>query len=163
MIVPLFALANAGIAISGDFARARVHVARHARDLLRLRRRQAGRVRRRPAGSSTRLSRGRLRPPVGWAALAGGGTIAGIGFTVSLLIATLAFTGAELEEAKIGILSAALLAASLLTWLVFRATDVLPRRHADPRAARHARSRSSTSPIRSTPSATTSAARTTRR
>ena len=33
----------------------------------------------------TRLSRGRLRPPVGWAAVAGGGTIAGIGFTVSLL------------------------------------------------------------------------------
>ena len=50
----------------------------------------------------TRLSGGRLRPPVGWAATAGGGAIAGIGFTVSLLIATLAFDGAELREAKLG-------------------------------------------------------------
>ena len=56
----------------------------------------------------TRLSRGRVRPPVGWAAVAGSGAIAGIGFTVSLLIATLAFNGDELEEAKLGVLSAAL-------------------------------------------------------
>ena len=42
----------------------------------------------------TKLSRGPLRPPVGWAAVAGGGAIAGIGFTVSLLIATLAFVRA---------------------------------------------------------------------
>ena len=57
---------------------------------------------------ATRLSRGRLRPPVGWAAVAGAGTIAGIGFTVSLLIATSPSTAAELEEAKVGVLSAAL-------------------------------------------------------
>jgi protein-disulfide isomerase len=57
----------------------------------------------------------------------GGGTIAGIGFTVSLLVATVAFHGAQLEEAKLGILSAAL-CASLVTWLVFRATELLPRR-----------------------------------
>jgi protein-disulfide isomerase len=58
-------------------------------------------------------------------ALAGGGTIAGIGFTVSLLIASLAFHGTELAEAKLGVLSAAL-CASLLTWLLFRATAKLP-------------------------------------
>ena len=52
----------------------------------------------------TRLSRGRLRPPVGWAAVTGAGAIAGIGFTVSLLIATLAFSGTQLEEAKLGVL-----------------------------------------------------------
>ncbi|MGH3131554.1 MAG: thioredoxin domain-containing protein, partial [Gaiellaceae bacterium] len=75
----------------------------------------------------TRLSRARLRPPVGWAAVAGGGTIAGIGFTVSLLVATLAFGGRQLEEAKLGILSAAL-GASIVTWLLFRATALLPRR-----------------------------------
>jgi protein-disulfide isomerase len=75
----------------------------------------------------TRLSRGRLQPPVGWVAVAGGGTIAGIGFTVALLVATLAFDGGQLEEAKLGILSAALLAA-LLTWLLFRATALLPSR-----------------------------------
>ena len=75
----------------------------------------------------TRLARGRLRPPVGWAAVAGGGTIAGIGFTVALLVATLAFDGADLEKAKLGILSAAFGAAAL-TWLLFRTTALLPRR-----------------------------------
>jgi protein-disulfide isomerase len=42
-------------------------------------------------------------------------------------VATLAFNGAQLDEAKLGILSAAL-GASLLTWLLFRATELLPRR-----------------------------------
>jgi len=62
---------------------------------------------------------------VGWVAVAGGGTIAGIGFTIALLVATLAFDGRQLEEAKLGILSAAL-GAALLTWLLFRATALLP-------------------------------------
>jgi protein-disulfide isomerase len=53
-------------------------------------------------------------------------TIAGAGFTVALLVATLAFDGPRLEEAKVGIFSA-LLGASLLTWLLFRATARLPR------------------------------------
>src|SRR6185312_248643 len=75
----------------------------------------------------TVVSRGRLRPPVGWAAVVGGGTIAGIGFTVSILIATLAFTGDRLEEAKLGVLSAAVV-SSLCTWLLFRATARLPVR-----------------------------------
>jgi protein-disulfide isomerase len=44
---------------------------------------------------------------------------------VSLLISTLAFRGTQLEEAKLGILSAAL-CASLATWLVFRVTELLP-------------------------------------
>ena len=52
----------------------------------------------------TRLSHGRIRPPVGWAAVLGSGTIAGIGFTVALLIADRAFAGAELAEAKLGAL-----------------------------------------------------------
>jgi protein-disulfide isomerase len=64
---------------------------------------------------------------VGWAAVSGAGAIAGVGFTVSLLIATLAFTGQQLEEAKLGVLSAAL-CASLLTLAVFRATALLPPR-----------------------------------
>jgi Na+/H+ antiporter NhaA len=59
------------------------------------------------------FSRGRLRPPVGWGAVTAGGTLAGTGFTVSLLIATLAFDGPALQDAKIGILSA--LVASFLT------------------------------------------------
>jgi protein-disulfide isomerase len=76
---------------------------------------------------ATRLSHGRLRPPVGWASVAGAGTIAGIGFTVSILIADLAFHGTDLAEAKVGTLSAAALAA-MLTWLLVLATRRLPRR-----------------------------------
>jgi protein-disulfide isomerase len=67
-----------------------------------------------------------VRPPIGWAAVLGGSTIAGIGFTVSLLISTLAFKGVDLEEAKVGLLTAAL-CASALTWLVVRATTMLPK------------------------------------
>jgi protein-disulfide isomerase len=55
----------------------------------------------------------------------GGGTIAGIGFTVSILIATLAFSGARLEEAKLGILST-VICAPVVTWLVFLVTRRLP-------------------------------------
>jgi Na+/H+ antiporter NhaA len=126
VIVPLFALANAGIAIDGTFLS---HALSSPITLGIL----AGYVLGKPAGifgasfALTRASRRRLRPPVGWAAVAGGGTIAGIGFTVSLLVATLAFHGAELEEAKLGILGSAA-CASGLTWLLFRMTALLPRR-----------------------------------
>ena len=74
-----------------------------------------------------RFSRGRIRPPVGWAAVTGAGAIAGIGFIVSLLIASLAFHGSQLAEAKAGVLSAAL-CASVLGWAVFRLTAMLPER-----------------------------------
>jgi Na+/H+ antiporter NhaA len=126
VIVPLFALANAGIAVNADFL-SRAYSSPITLGIL------FGYVVGKPVGITgvswllTKLSRERLRPPVGWAAVAGGGAIAGIGFTVSLLIATLAFDGVELEEAKLGVLSAAL-CASVLTWLVFRATALLPRR-----------------------------------
>jgi protein-disulfide isomerase len=51
-----------------------------------------------------------------------------VGFTVSLLVATLAFRGAQLEEAKAGILAAPVGAAAV-TWLVFRIIGLLsPRR-----------------------------------
>jgi Na+/H+ antiporter NhaA len=131
VIVPLFALANAGIAIDGGFLERALSSPITLGILF-------GYVAGKPLGILgaswvvTRLSRERLRPPVGWAAVAGGGTIAGIGFTVSLLVATLAFEGLQLEEAKLGILSAAL-CASIVTWLLFRATALLPR-HARTRA-----------------------------
>jgi protein-disulfide isomerase len=57
--------------------------------------------------------------------LAGGGIVAGVGFTVSLLIASLAFHGRQLEEAKLGVLAAALV-ASLLAWAAFRVIARLP-------------------------------------
>ena len=46
---------------------------------------------------------------------------------MSLLVATLAFDGAQLEEAKAGVLAAAA-GASAVTWLVFRAIGLLSHR-----------------------------------
>ena len=66
-------------------------------------------------------------PSVGWGSVIGAGAVAGIGFTVSLLIASRALHGATLAEAKLGILSAAL-AATLLTWIIFRVINRLPVR-----------------------------------
>jgi Na+/H+ antiporter NhaA len=126
VIVPVFALANAGLAINAAFL-GRAFSSPVTLGIL------VGYVVGKPVailGSTwllTRLSGGRLRPPVGWAAVAGAGTIAGVGFTIALLVANLAFTGQRLEEAKVGILSSAL-GATVLTWLLFRLAALLPRR-----------------------------------
>jgi len=125
VIVPLFALANAGLTIDGGFL-AHAYTTPITLGIL------VGYVAGKPAGVVggawlvTKTSRGRLRPPVGWATVAGAGSVAGIGFTVSLLIAALAFHGSQLEEAKLGVLSAGI-CASALTWLVYRATAALPQ------------------------------------
>ncbi|WP_433291978.1 Na+/H+ antiporter NhaA [Actinoplanes sp. CA-030573] len=125
LIVPLFGLANAGIAIDAHFLRRAVtspitigvFVAYVFGKPIAI------------TGTSalvTWLSRGRVRPGVGWASVLGTGTIAGIGFTVSFLIAALAFEGPALAEAKLGVLTAAV-AASVLTWAEFRITFLLPK------------------------------------
>lgn len=55
-----------------------------------------------------------------WGQLTGGAALAGIGFTISLFIAELAFTDEQLRtEAKVGILVGSLLAAAL-GWVIFR-------------------------------------------
>jgi Na+/H+ antiporter NhaA len=126
LIVPLFALANAGVTINGSFL-TRAFTSPVTLGIL------FGYVLGKPAGTVgvawflSKISRGRIRPPIGWAAVTAVGTIAGVGFIVSLLIASLAFHGVELAEAKVGILSAAI-CASALTWLVFRVTAMLPKR-----------------------------------
>jgi Na+/H+ antiporter NhaA len=124
VVVPLFAFANAGIAIDAELLERAAgspltigiflgYVLGKALGIVSA------------SALVARLSHGRLRPPVGWAAVLGAGTIAGVGFTVSLLVAEIAFDGELLEEAKAGILSAALGAAAV-TWLVFRVTALLP-------------------------------------
>ncbi len=125
VIVPVFALANAGIRIDRAF----LSQAATSRITLGI---ALAYVVGKPVGVlagtwlATRLGRG-IEPPVGWGALAGGGAIAGTGFTVSLLISSLAFHGDDLEQAKAGVLAAAV-GAALLTWLVLRALSLLPRR-----------------------------------
>jgi Na+/H+ antiporter NhaA len=126
VVVPLFALANAGFAISGSFL---THAYTSPITLGIVIAYLIGK----PIGISgtslavTRLTHGRVRPPVGWASVVGGGAIAGIGFTVSLLIATLAFSGQDLAEAKLGILTT-LIVAPALSWTVVAVTSRLPKR-----------------------------------
>jgi len=126
VIVPVFALANAGIVLNASFL-ARAYTSPVTLGIL------IGYLVGKPVGTAgcawlvTRLSHGRLRPPVGWGAVVGAGAVAGIGFTVSLLIASLALSGDALAEAKLGILSAAL-GATGLTWVIFQAVNRLPAR-----------------------------------
>jgi Na+/H+ antiporter NhaA len=125
VIVPLFALANAGIVVNGSFLG---HAYTSAITLGIIVAYLVGK----PIGIAgtawlvTRLSGGRIRPPVGWGSVIGGGAIAGIGFTVSILIATLAFHGQQLAEAKLGVLTT-LIGAPLVSSIVLRATRKLPR------------------------------------
>jgi Na+/H+ antiporter NhaA len=126
VIVPLFALANAGIQISGSFL-AKAYTSPATLGIM------IGYLVGKPIGTTgtawlvSKLTKRKVSPPVGWGAVMGVGAVAGIGFTVSLLIASLAFTGTELAEAKLGILSGAILSA-ILTWAIFRGLNLLPPR-----------------------------------
>ncbi|MFS4094851.1 Na+/H+ antiporter NhaA [Streptomyces sp. AF1A] len=124
VVVPLFALANAGIEISGSQL-AHAFTSPVTLGIL------VAYVLGKPLGIvgacalATLASRGRLRLPVGWGAATAGGALCGIGFTVSLLIATLAFHGTRLIEAKIGILTT-LLCSFVTARLVTAAIGLLP-------------------------------------
>jgi Na+/H+ antiporter NhaA len=124
LVVPLFGLANAGVPVNLPFLGNAFASPITIGIIL-------GYVVGKPlaivGGSAllTWLSGGRIRPPVGWAAVAASGAVGGAGFTVSFLIASRAFTGSTLNEVKIGVLSAAVL-ASLFGWLAVRSTALLP-------------------------------------
>jgi len=124
VIVPVFALANAGIQVDGQLLGDAVTSPITLGVMF-------GYVVGKPLGifgASWLASRpwlAGLRRALSWPVIVGGGAVAGIGFTVSLLISSLAFQGEQLEEAKLGVLAAALL-ASLLAWGVFRVIRRLP-------------------------------------
>ncbi|HSB40323.1 MAG TPA: Na+/H+ antiporter NhaA [Methylomirabilota bacterium] len=119
-IMPLFALANAGVAVSlGGLAHpiaAAVAVGLVAGKPLGI------------VGASwlvVRLGLAKLPEATSWTALVGAGCLGGIGFTMALFIASLSLTGAGLEAAKSGILAGS--AASLVLGLGLLAR-ALPRR-----------------------------------
>jgi Na+/H+ antiporter NhaA len=126
VVVPLFALANAGFVVSGSFLG---HAYGSAITLGII----AAYVLGKPIGVTgaaalvTKLSRDRIRPPVGWVSVLGGGAVAGIGFTVSLLIASLAFSGKHLAEAKLGVLTT-LVAGPAMSWAIIWVTYRLPKK-----------------------------------
>ncbi len=125
VVVPLFALANAGVHFSGGLLGDTLTSPVAIGIVL-------GYVAGKPLGilgASWLASRPALRgarPILSWPVLAGGAAVAGIPFTVSLLISSLAFRGEQLREAKLGVLAAALL-APLVAWAVFALVRRMPR------------------------------------
>ena len=120
VIVPLFALANVGVHVNGDLLSAAVSSPITLGIAL-------GYLLGKPAGImgavaiAARL--GHLRPALSWPARLLGATVSGFGFTVSLLVASIAFHGRELEEAKLGVLAAGVLstlAAVIVTFTIRR-------------------------------------------
>jgi Na+/H+ antiporter NhaA len=124
VIVPLFALANAGVHVTGRLLDSAIGSPITLGILI-------GYVLGKPigiAGASWLSSRPAVRgprSPLSPPLLAAGGAFAGIGFTVSLLISSLAFSGQRLEEAKLGALGSVAL-APLLAWSVLRVVRRLP-------------------------------------
>lgn len=113
IIVPIFALANAGVALSGDSLRAAATSSVTIGVALGL---LAGKT----VGVSgftllaTRLGLSSLPVGVSRLHVVGVGMVAGIGFTVALFVTALAFDGSAAgDEAKIGVLVASLVAAVL--------------------------------------------------
>ena len=123
-IVPLFALANAGIHLDGELIGDAVSSPITWGIVV-------GFVVGKPLGIAgavwlaSRIWPGEVRLALSWPVGLGGGVVAGIPFTVSLLIASIAFEGRLLEEAKLGVLAAAIL-ASLGSWAVFQVIRRLP-------------------------------------
>ena len=122
-VLPLFALANAGLQVTGSLLESAVSSPVTLGIV-------AAYVIGKPVGifagswAASRPSRG-PRPLLSGPVLAAAGACAGIGFTVSLLISTLAFHGRQLEEAKLGALATVLL-APLLSFAVIRLIRRIP-------------------------------------
>jgi Na+/H+ antiporter NhaA len=124
LVVPLFALANAGIHVDSHVLSGAVSSPVTIGILLAY-------VLGKPLGIlaasrlGTRRALGGARLAVTWPGLAGAGAVAGIGFTVSLLIAGRAFHGELLAQAKLGVIAAAIV-SPLMAWTVFRLIARLP-------------------------------------
>ena len=121
LIVPVFALANAGIELSRDALRD----AAGSPITLGV---VVGLVVGKPLGIlvavplAVRLGVARLPDEAGWSHVIGLGALAGIGFTVSLFVGGLAFDSAEHhDQAAMGVLAASVAAAAIGTALLRRA------------------------------------------
>lgn len=115
-IMPLFAFANAGVTLSLDSLDAAVTMAVLGAFAIG-----------KPVGVlafswlAVRSGIATRPPELSWAMLAGGGLLAGIGFTMALFIANLSFGQDLIDSAKLGIFLASVVSAlsgvALLTWV----------------------------------------------
>jgi Na+/H+ antiporter NhaA len=126
VIVPVFALANAGIHVTGGLLSSAISSPITLGILV-------GYVAGKPLGilggswlASRRFLHG-PQPFLSWPALAGGGAVAGIGFTVSLLICSLAFAGQRLDEARLGVLTSVIVAPLVASGVLVLVRRLPPR------------------------------------
>jgi NhaA family Na+:H+ antiporter len=113
VVVPLFALANAGVPLSGDVLRDASTSPITIGVVVGL---VAGKVIGITGATwiASRAGLGGLPDDVGWRAFVGMAMVAGIGFTVSLFVTELAFeAGVVADRARIGVLAASVIAGSL--------------------------------------------------
>jgi NhaA family Na+:H+ antiporter len=107
-VMPIFALANAGIEVAAGHITSPVALAV-----------AAGLIVGKPLGIvlacvlAVRLGLAKLPAGVTWTAILGGGCLAGIGFTMSLFVAGLALDGELLEAGKLGTLAGSAVSAVL--------------------------------------------------
>ncbi|HEY1591332.1 MAG TPA: Na+/H+ antiporter NhaA [Solirubrobacteraceae bacterium] len=124
VIVPLFALANAGIHMTSKLMSDAISSPITLGILV-------GYVVGKPIGifaGSWLATRPTLHGPralISGPVLAAAGACAGVGFTVSILVSSIAFTGEHLDEAKLGTL-ATVLVAPAVAWVVTRVIRRLP-------------------------------------
>lgn len=120
-VLPVFALANAGITVDGESLRAATETPVALAVALSL---VVGKTLGLTAGTAlaVRLGLTALPPGVGWAHVAGVGALAGIGFTVSLFITDLAFSDPDvIDAAKLGVLCGSVVAAVVGLLILSRA------------------------------------------
>jgi Na+:H+ antiporter, NhaA family len=112
LIVPVFALANAGIEISTDVITDAASSPVSLGVVL-------GLVVGKPVGITLaayvacRSGVARLPPGAEWRDILGAGALGGIGFTVSIFVASLAFRGETLDLAKLGVLGGSVISAAI--------------------------------------------------
>jgi protein-disulfide isomerase len=124
VIVPLFALANAGVDLGGGMLGDALASPLTWAVVIGL---VAGKTIGIASGAlgALRLRLGALPQGVGEGQIVGGAALSGIGFTVSLLIVGLAFdSGARQDEARVGVLLAAAIAL-VVGWVAFKLAAVL--------------------------------------
>jgi Na+:H+ antiporter, NhaA family len=126
VVVPLFGLANAGVALNGEALSSALHSSVAIGIVVALLVGNAVGISV-AAGIALRSGWGALPGRVRYGHLIGGAVLAGIGFTISLFITDLAFSDELLRrDAKIGVLAGSLLAAVLGSVLLRYLGERLP-------------------------------------
>lgn len=132
VVIPVFALANAGVALTLDALRAAASSSVTLGIIAGL---VVGKLVGVAGMSFAAVKLNLAQPPagIGRSDLAGAAAVAGIGFTVSLFITNLAFTDPQLvEEAKVGVLAGSLIAGLTGAAILAAATSRRGRREAQP-------------------------------